>query len=102
MLHVAVIGALVVAVVLQRLQLVATGDRVGWKGAPFAIRALLDLLGSPFLILVVIHLHHVDAGQVLLHLFAIFDAFTVYNVVDVLNLVWAHCGQVLLRRIANT
>ena len=48
--------------------------------------------------LLVVYLHHVDARQVLLHFLAILDTLPVNHVVDVLNLVWAHARQVLLRR----
>ena len=52
--------------------------------------------------LLVVYLHHVDARQVLLHFLAILDTLSVNHVVDVLNLVWAHARQVLLRRRTHT
>lgn len=48
--------------------------------------------------LIFVNLHHIDTGQILLHLLAIFYTLPVDHVVDVLNLVRAHTGQVLLRR----
>ena len=73
---------------------------IGGEGAPLAISAFLDFLAhgrTAHLLLLVVHLHHVDARQVLLHLLTILYAFAVDHVVYVLNLVVTHRCQVWLR-----
>lgn len=109
-------GAWIVLLGHVRLVLTGTGgqwpsvievisrDCVGRKRAPFAIRAFFDLLRRSGLrhalrtsLFISINLHHIDTGQVLLHLLAIFDTFAVNDVVDVLNLVRTHASDVLLR-----
>ena len=52
----------------------------------------------PSALFIAVHLHHVDACEVLLHLLAILDTFTVNDVVDVLDFVRTHARNILLRR----
>ena len=53
-------------------------------------------------VLVVVYLHHVDTGQILLHLLAVLDTLPVDHIVDVLNLIRADtCNIMLLGRRAN-
>lgn len=82
----------------HRRQFVLLSKRVCWKGPPLTVRAVLsgvvlqlDLVSLP------VDLHHVDFGQVVLHLFYVFRLFAVDCVIDVLHLVWAHvfASQVL-------
>ena len=82
--------------IAQPLQLVLARHSIGWQGAPLAIRAFLDFRILTHLLLVV-DLHHVDAGKILLHLLAILDALAVNDIVDMLDFVWAHLRQALLR-----
>lgn len=52
----------------------------------------------PTALFIAVDLHHVYACEVLLHLLAILDTFTVDDVVDVLDFVRAHARNILLRR----
>ena len=78
------------------------------QGAPLSVRTLLDcfllLLGiwAGLYIahsILIIDLHHVDFGQVVLHLLKIFGSFSVNHVKDVLDFVRAHIVPLVLRRI---
>ena len=58
--------------------------------------------GHALALLLIVHLHHVDTGKVLLHLLTVLDTLSVDDIVDVLDFVRAHRGQVRLRRRAHT
>ena len=47
-------------------------------------------------LLIVVHLHHIDPREILLHLFSIFDTLAVNHVVDMLDFIWTHIRQILL------
>jgi len=63
-------------------------EGVCWKGSPLSIRAILS--GVLDLVPLPIDLHHVDLGQVVLHLLEVFLSFAVDRIKDVLDLVWTH------------
>ena len=52
-------------------------------------------------ILVVVDLHHVDAGEILLHLLAVLNTLTIDHIVDVLDLIRTDTGLRMLRRRAS-
>ena len=84
------IGLILARAGRKRLQFVARGS-IGWEGAPLSIGAFFHLLRHTRLIsLLVIYLHHIYARQILLHLFSVFDALAVNNVIDVLDFVRTH------------
>ena len=93
---------LVVLALCHGREFVLLSEGVRWKCSPLTVRAVLsrvvlqlDLVSLP------VDLHHVDLGQVVLHLFQVFLSFAVDRIKDVLDLVWAHVFASLVLRLVN-